>query len=102
MSRGPTWTPEELDVLRREYLRSGAAAVHAALPHRSMYAIYGKAHSMGLNRAEAVELIGELVHWIKLQPLDSCRAPGAVAGPLRRAEKLLGNNRGRSDANAER
>lgn len=46
--RTPRWTQAELAQLRVLYPAGGVGAVHAALPHRSIYAIHVKAHKLGL------------------------------------------------------
>lgn len=44
----PHWKVTEIEVLRTDYPRGGAAAVRARLPHRSTHAIYRMAKRLGL------------------------------------------------------
>jgi hypothetical protein len=46
--RGRQWRTTEVALLRQHYGASGAAAVHALLPHRSLSAIRGKAAALGI------------------------------------------------------
>lgn len=65
---GYFWTTSEVALIRQLYPADGAAAVAAALPHRSLSSIHGKAQTMGLRAPKRAPTAG--MEFARIYPND--------------------------------